>query len=87
MIDHENIVKYYPYENSYSSNDFIVLEYIEKDLCSVLRNQTIYINESKRKLIMGKLLDAVNYMHELQILHRDLKPSNVKTLLNIKFMQ
>ena len=76
-LDHENIVKYFEDDKLHHSSDFLVLEYIEKDLSSILRNPNIQINESKRKSVMGKLLDAVNYMHNLHILHRDLKPSNV----------
>lgn len=60
---------------SHISSVFIVMDYIEFDLKSIIK-------EFNPKSIMNQLLMAVNYLHENYVMHRDLKPSNVLVTKN-----
>ncbi len=75
-MDHPNIIKVY-YQGTFDERPFMVYEYI--------RGQTLHEKiEFNTKLtiyeachIMIQLLDAVQYIHEHNIIHRDIKPQNI----------
>ncbi|KAI0127928.1 kinase-like domain-containing protein [Xylariales sp. AK1849] len=59
---------------------FLVLEFVEHDLKSILEDMPEPFLASEVKTILQQLGAGVNYLHENWILHRDLKTSNL--LLN-----
>ncbi|RYP31156.1 hypothetical protein DL767_005909 [Monosporascus sp. MG133] len=61
-------------------NVFLVLEFIEHDLKSVLEDMPEPFLASEVKTLLSQLAAGVAYLHDRWILHRDLKTSNL--LLN-----
>jgi len=59
---------------------FIVMEYLEHDLKTLLEDMPKKFTISEVKCILNQLLLGVEYLHDNWILHRDIKTSNL--LLN-----
>lgn len=59
---------------------FLVMEYCEQDLASLLDNMTTPFQESHVKCIMLQVFKGLAYLHAKEIVHRDVKVSNL--LLN-----
>ena len=69
----------------YESNQYLYLIFEEtKDdiLFSQIKKISHYTEGDARK-IMTSLLEAINHLHNNQIMHRDIKPSNI-LLFNYK---
>lgn len=78
---HENIVHLMRVvQGNQLNNVFLVFEYCEHDLASLLDNMRQPFLESESKCLIVQLLKAVEYLHDRWIMHRDLKLSNL--LLN-----
>ena len=76
---HDNIIKLVSVIKSYNRKDlYLVFEYMESDLHSVIRAEIL--TSEHHKYIIYQILLAVKYTHESGIVHRDLKPANI--LLN-----
>lgn len=62
-----------------SSTDsiYIVMEYANADLFSVLERMTLPYDASEVKALLRQLLCGVAYLHDNWVVHRDLKPSNL----------
>ncbi|KAK6624904.1 Cyclin-dependent kinase 10 [Polyplax serrata] len=56
---------------------FLVMEYCEQDLASLLDNMQAPFTESQVKCIMIQVLRGLKYLHKNFIVHRDLKVSNL----------
>ncbi|KAG0411721.1 hypothetical protein HPB47_011144, partial [Ixodes persulcatus] len=56
---------------------FLVMEYCEQDLASLLDNMQSPFSESQVKCIMMQLFKGLQYLHKNFIVHRDLKVSNL----------
>jgi len=67
VLDHKNIVKML-----HVSNLCIVLEIMDMNLDTFIKNNTI---NNKRNYIK-QILDAVNYLHSMNIMHRDITSKN-----------
>lgn len=56
---------------------YLVMQYCEQDLASLIDNMKQPFNEPQVKCIMLQLLDGLNYLHDRFIIHRDLKLANL----------
>lgn len=75
-LDHPNIIKLKEYFINFSKC-YIVMDLLEGPvLLDALLEMGKYI-EKDAKLILGRLLDAVAYMHLQNVVHRDLKLENL----------
>ena len=63
LIDHENKVA-------------IVMEFIEGDTLKDYLDKRGKLTEAEIKTLFIQMLDAVEYVHHLNLVHRDIKPSN-----------
>jgi calcium-dependent protein kinase len=82
-LDHPNIVKYFEtYEDEFYIH--IVMEYIPGDnLFKVITNRKYNkFCEKDAAEIIECLLEAVNFLHQHDIVHRDIKPENILFSLN-----
>ncbi|KAH6841121.1 kinase-like domain-containing protein [Chaetomium sp. MPI-CAGE-AT-0009] len=82
--DHRNVVKLREVvvgdDTSRIENIFLVLEFLEHDLKSILEDMPEPFLASEVKTLLQQLASGVAYLHDNWILHRDLKTSNL--LLN-----
>ena len=82
-LEHKNIVQLKEVAvGRHLDSIFLVMEYCEQDLASLLDNMALPFKEAQIKCLMLQLLHGVQYLHERFIVHRDLKVSNL--LLNGK---
>ncbi|MBU7048554.1 MAG: protein kinase [Theionarchaea archaeon] len=74
-LSHPNIVRYI--DSFEESNVFyMVIEYVKgKDMKTLFENKAVA--DSQVKDYCGQLLDALEYLHNLNIIHRDIKPRNI----------
>lgn len=75
---HENIVELKEVVVGRSLESiFLVMEYCEQDLASLLDNMQTPFTEAQVKCIMIQVLKGLKYLHSNFIVHRDLKVSNL----------
>lgn len=75
---HENIVQLKEVVVGKSLDSiFLVMEYCEQDLASLLDNMPSPFSEAQVKCIMLQLFRGLRFLHENFIIHRDLKVSNL----------
>ena len=76
-LDHPCIIKFY--ETFHDDFYFhIVTELCRgKDLRDRVKSEGGKINERETRVIIMKILNAINYCHYFNIVHRDLKPENI----------
>ena len=63
--------------NIHSDSIIIVLERLSGDLVNLLEINNGFLFEQKAFRYLHQIVDAINYLHELQIYHRDLAPDNI----------
>lgn len=82
-LEHKNIVQLIEVVvGKHLDSIFLVMEYCEQDLASLLDNMPSPFKEAQIKCLMLQLFRGVQFLHEKFIVHRDLKVSNL--LLNGK---
>ena len=77
-IDHPSIVKFYSaFLDEATQSYFIVMEYVEGlNLEQYIAAHGAF-DETQAVQTMGKILDAMQWVHNSHIVHRDIKPSNI----------
>jgi proto-oncogene serine/threonine-protein kinase mos len=78
-LKHGNLIKYY-YSicDRINHKSYIVYEYGGKsNLNSILMNTSIKLTNLKRKRLSIDLANALEYIHQHNIVHMDLKPANI----------
>lgn len=74
-LKHPNIVRLIRYEES---ELLLVQEYIEGiNLEEYITNHRGPIPEEEARELFGKLLEAIGYVHQHDVIHRDIKPANI----------
>merc|ERR1719397_296366 len=77
-MEHENIVPLREIAVGRSLESmFLVMDYCEQDLASLLDNMQSPFSESQVKCIMAQVFRGLRYLHSNFIVHRDLKVSNL----------
>jgi cell division cycle 2-like len=56
---------------------FVVMEYCEHELKSILEDRKLNFTHGQIKTLVRQLLLAVDHMHQNYVMHRDLKTSNL----------
>ena len=74
-LDHPNIVKAYAKEVNDETGPCIVMEYV--DGLSLDAFLAAKPSREARRKVVDQLVDALSYIHSMQVIHRDLKPSNI----------
>ncbi|XP_043223983.1 cyclin-dependent kinase 10-like [Amphibalanus amphitrite] len=75
---HENIVQLHEVAVGRSMESiFLVMEYCEQDLASLLDNMQTPFSESQVKCIMLQVFRGLSHLHRSFVVHRDLKVSNL----------
>lgn len=75
-LSHPGIVRYLDFQMVDEYGQCIVEEYIEgKSLGKVIKDGAL--SPAQISGILDRLLNAVEYLHERQVVHNDLKPSNI----------
>lgn len=59
------------------SKFYMVMAYMDHDLCGLLHNRTIMFKLPVIKLYMSQLLAGVAFLHDMQYMHRDMKSANI----------
>lgn len=82
FLNHPNIIKTYGvinskrnYQNNHRKSTFLLLEYMEHDFWSLLKNNKF--NQAEIKCLLKQLLEGIAYLHSKNIIHRDLKGGNL----------
>ncbi|PXF50019.1 Cyclin-dependent kinase 11B [Gracilariopsis chorda] len=77
-VNHPNVVRLREVVvGSTTDKIYLVMEYAEHDLLSLLERMKCPYSASEIKSLMQQLLRGVAHLHDNWILHRDLKPSNL----------
>ena len=81
IISHPNIVNIYEiFEDT--RKFYIMYEYIEGgELFDVITHQSFF-DETSAARIFKQIMNAINYLHSMNIAHRDLKPENIMMIKN-----
>jgi serine/threonine-protein kinase len=74
-LSHPSVVRFVPHDRK--SRPYIVMEKVDGTPLSTLlkEGQPLPVPEALR--IASRILNALEYLHENQVIHRDLKPANV----------
>ena len=76
-LDHPDILKIVPVDRKERSRPYLVMEYLEGQTLDEVMQQVKPMPEADALRIVSRLCDAIDYMHQHEVIHRDLKPQNV----------
>jgi len=75
MMSHPGIVRVF---NSIEEHHIVafVMEYVHGETLGYFLEQRGKLNDDEIKVVFSQMIEAVGYVHELNLVHRDIKPSN-----------
>ena len=76
QMEHPHICRTIGMENLPKLGPTIIMEYIDGEDLQELLDKGL-VSKDLAKKITSQLLDALEYLHNKQVIHRDLKPSNI----------
>jgi serine/threonine-protein kinase len=76
-LKHPYILKMMDDESLSKSRPYIVMEYLEGQTLGHLMNTVRPMPEHDALRIISRVCEAIQYMHEHDVVHRDLKPDNI----------
>ncbi|HEX9023632.1 MAG TPA: protein kinase [Geobacteraceae bacterium] len=80
-LHHPYILRFIPEEEGeHRSRPYIVTEYLRGYTLAHLLNSVRPMPEKDALSIVGRICEALAYMHENNVIHRDLKPQNIMIL-------
>ena len=76
-VEHPNIVGVHQVFEDHNTA-YMVLDYIDgSDLLTYIENPADKLMPALIKTVLGKMLDAVGFVHDAGVLHRDISPDNI----------
>lgn len=75
-LDHPNIVKFYGFFEE-KDNIYLVLEYLSGGTLFDYQNEVGILSTKQAVSFLKDIIDALVYLHDLNIAHRDIKPENI----------
>jgi serine/threonine-protein kinase len=76
-LDHPDILRIIPVEDSEKSRPYIVMELLDGQTLERLMHQIRPLPEADALPIASQICDGLQYLHTQGVVHRDLKPQNV----------
>jgi len=76
-LKHPYILKMLDDDSMNKSRPYIVMEYLEGQTLGHLMNSMRPMPEQDALKIISRVCEALQYMHEHEVVHRDLKPDNI----------
>lgn len=61
----------------YSGNLYLPMEFVEGETLSQVVKRSGPMSEERAKMVMLKILNAMDHVHSHNLVHRDIKPSNI----------
>lgn len=80
LCNHPNVIKLLEVCTNVKDEVFLVMEYCEYDLKTMLKETTL--EHALAKNFLQQLLRGIEHMHSKDIIHRDLKPANIMVNLS-----
>jgi serine/threonine protein phosphatase PrpC len=76
-LDHPGILKIIPIDPKERSRPYLVMEYLQGHTLDEIMQITKPMPEADALRIVGRVCDALEYLHTHGVVHRDLKPQNI----------
>jgi serine/threonine protein phosphatase PrpC len=76
-LDHPGILKIIAIDPKERSRPYLVMEYLEGQTLDEVMQRTKPLPETDALRIVSRVCDALDYLHQHQVVHRDLKPQNI----------
>jgi serine/threonine protein phosphatase PrpC len=76
-LDHPNILKIIPVDDSEKSRPYLVMELLDGQTLERLMHQIKPLPEADALSIVSQICDGLQYLHSKGVVHRDLKPQNI----------
>ena len=76
-LDHPGILKILPIDPKERSRPYLVMEYLQGETLDEVMQRRKPMPVAEALQIVSRICDALDYLHQHQVVHRDLKPQNI----------